>query len=140
LTLPRIDDDRIVIFQVHGSSADSSLCLVRPGHDTFKDIGQPGQWVDLIQLRGLDQRRDDSPVVTAAVRAGDMGVRRASPALAALTIPIPSWRDGEVPRLRHGDVIDADETQSVRAFGQETEVMQLQTEEARRLAGPPADV
>ena len=29
-----------------------------------------------------------------------------------------------------------DEIQSVRAFGQETEVMQLQTEVARRLAGP----
>jgi site-specific recombinase XerD len=34
LTLPRIDDDRIVFFQVHGSSADSSLCLVRP--DTIR--------------------------------------------------------------------------------------------------------
>jgi hypothetical protein len=42
----------------------------------------------------------------------------------------------EVPRLRHGDTIYADEIQSVRAFGQETEVMQLQTEVARRLAGP----
>ena len=41
-----------------------------------------------------------------------------------------------MPRLRHGDTIYAEEIQSVRAFGSETEVMQLQAEVARRLAGP----
>ena len=41
-----------------------------------------------------------------------------------------------VPRLRHGDTIRADEIQGVREFGSETEVMQLQAEVARRLAGP----
>jgi hypothetical protein len=41
-----------------------------------------------------------------------------------------------VPRLRHGDTLRADEIQGVREFGTESEVMQLQTEVARRVAGP----
>ena len=42
----------------------------------------------------------------------------------------------EVPRLMHSDTIMADELQSIRAFGSETELMQLQAEVARRLNGP----
>lgn len=40
------------------------------------------------------------------------------------------------PRLDDGDTITADEIQGVRAFGEETEVMQLQDEVGRRLNGP----
>jgi hypothetical protein len=36
----------------------------------------------------------------------------------------------------HGDTITAAEVQGIRAFGEETEFMQLQAEVARRLAGP----
>ncbi|HZR34350.1 MAG TPA: major capsid protein [Nevskia sp.] len=42
----------------------------------------------------------------------------------------------ECPRLMHDDTIKADELQSIRQFGTETELMQLQTEVARRLNGP----
>lgn len=42
----------------------------------------------------------------------------------------------EAPRLRHGDTLYADEIQSVRAFGSETELMQIEAEVARRLNGP----
>lgn len=42
----------------------------------------------------------------------------------------------EVPRIVQGDTIQASELQNIRAFGQETEFMQVQTEVARRLAGP----
>jgi len=41
-----------------------------------------------------------------------------------------------VPRIMHDDTIWADELQSIRAFGSETELMQLETEVARRLSGP----
>lgn len=42
----------------------------------------------------------------------------------------------EVPRIVQEDTITADELQSIRAFGTESELMQLQAEVARRLAGP----
>ncbi len=42
----------------------------------------------------------------------------------------------EVPRIAAGDTLTADEIQSVRAFGQESEVVQMQAEVARRLSGP----
>ena len=42
----------------------------------------------------------------------------------------------DVPRLRHSDTIYANELQNIRAFGQETELMQVQEEVARRLSGP----
>lgn len=42
----------------------------------------------------------------------------------------------EVPRIVQGDTIHAHELQNIRAFGEETEFMQVQTEVARRLAGP----
>lgn len=42
----------------------------------------------------------------------------------------------EVPRITQGDTIHAHELQNIRAFGEETEFMQVQTEVARRLAGP----
>ncbi|MDR3438956.1 major capsid protein [Telmatospirillum sp.] len=42
----------------------------------------------------------------------------------------------DVPRLMHSDTIYANELQNIRAFGTETEVMQVETEVARRLNGP----
>ncbi len=42
----------------------------------------------------------------------------------------------EVPRITQGDTIYADEIQGIRAFGEETELMQVQAEVARRLSGP----
>lgn len=42
----------------------------------------------------------------------------------------------ETSRIAHGDTIQATELQNIRAFGEESEFMQLQTEVARRLAGP----
>lgn len=42
----------------------------------------------------------------------------------------------ETPRLAHGDTILASELQGIREFGTESVLMQLQTEVARRLAGP----
>jgi hypothetical protein len=41
-----------------------------------------------------------------------------------------------IPRLMHDDTITAQELQDIRAFGTETELMQIETEVARRTAGP----
>lgn len=45
-------------------------------------------------------------------------------------------RNFSVPRIVQEDTILADEIQSIRAFGTESEFMQVQAEVARRLAGP----
>ena len=42
----------------------------------------------------------------------------------------------DIPRLRHSDTIYANELQNIRAFGEESELMQVQDEVARRLSGP----
>lgn len=42
----------------------------------------------------------------------------------------------DVPRIFKGDTIHSHELQNVREFGQETVLMQVQTEVARRLSGP----
>lgn len=42
----------------------------------------------------------------------------------------------DVPRLMHDDTVYAEEVQSVREFGQESVLMQIETEVARRLSGP----
>ena len=42
----------------------------------------------------------------------------------------------DVPRLMHDDTIMADELQSIREFGTESILMQIETEVARRLNGP----
>ena len=42
----------------------------------------------------------------------------------------------DVPRIAKDDTITADEIQSIREFGTESEFMQVQTEVARRLSGP----
>lgn len=42
----------------------------------------------------------------------------------------------KVPRLMHSDTITAQEIQNIRAFGSESELMQIETEVARRINGP----
>jgi Phage major capsid protein E len=42
----------------------------------------------------------------------------------------------EVPRIAEGDTVYANELEAIREFGTESELMQVQTEVARRLAGP----
>jgi len=42
----------------------------------------------------------------------------------------------DVPRLMHDDTIYADELQSIREFGQESVLMQIEAEVARRMSGP----
>ncbi|PRP68609.1 major capsid protein E [Chromobacterium amazonense] len=42
----------------------------------------------------------------------------------------------DIPRIRHSDTIYASELQNIREFGTESELMQVQTEVARRLNGP----
>jgi len=42
----------------------------------------------------------------------------------------------DVPRLMHDDTIYAEEIQGVREFGEESVLMQIETEVARRLSGP----
>jgi hypothetical protein len=42
----------------------------------------------------------------------------------------------DVPRLMHSDTITAQEIQNIRAFGSESELMQIETEVARRVNGP----
>src|SRR5712671_4149593 len=45
-----------------------------PRYDAFEHIGEPGQWIDIIQLRRLDQCGDDCPMPPAAVGPGEQGV------------------------------------------------------------------
>jgi len=47
-----------------------------------------------------------------------------------------SARYFDVPRLMHSDTIYANELQNIRAFGTESELMQVEAEVARRLNGP----
>jgi hypothetical protein len=52
------------------------------------------------------------------------------------TTELRQARHYEVPRIRTEDTIYADELQSIREFGTESELMQVQKELARRLVGP----
>jgi len=86
---------------------------------------------------------EDRPVRTTALaveqRAGTLVLIPTSPRGAPATERVTEQRQARyfaIPRLRHGDTIRADEIQGVREFGSETEVMQLQSEVARRLSGP----
>src|ERR1700730_8193831 len=36
-----------------------------PRYDAFEHIGEPGQWIDIVQLRRLDQCGDDCPMPPA---------------------------------------------------------------------------
>ena len=85
----------------------------------------------------------DSPIRTTALaveeRTGQLVIvptsARGSPATERVTEKRKA-RYFDVPRLRHGDTLYAHELQNIRAFGQQSELMQVQDEVARRLAGP----
>lgn len=86
---------------------------------------------------------DDLPIRTTALaveeRTGQLVVIPTSPRGAAPTERVTEKRKAryfEAPRLAHGDTVSASELQNVREFGQESVLMQVQTEMARRLAGP----
>ncbi|MEX3635961.1 major capsid protein [Paraburkholderia sp. BR14320] len=75
----------------------------------------------------VEQRQGQLIVVPFSER-GEAGQQRVTEKRAA--------RYFDVPRLRHADTIYANELQNIRQFGTETELMQVQSEVARRLAGP----
>ena len=75
----------------------------------------------------VEQRQGKLTLVPMSAR-GQPGLPRVS--------EVRSARYFDIPRLMHEDTIRADEIQSIRAFGQESEMLQVQTEVARRLSGP----
>ena len=42
-----------------------------PSRDASKDIGEPGLRINVVELRALDQRVDDSGALAAAIRAAE---------------------------------------------------------------------
>jgi len=72
-------------------------------------------------------------------RAGVLSLIQTSPRGAPLTERTTEkrdLRDFRTRRIAKGDTITAAEIQGIRAFGSESELMQVQAEVARRLAGP----
>uniref|UniRef100_UPI0030DA74E2 major capsid protein n=2 Tax=Pseudomonadota TaxID=1224 RepID=UPI0030DA74E2 len=73
-------------------------------------------------------------------RNGVLGIvplsQRGEPTNSERTTERRKMRSFEVPRIFKGDTIHSHELQNIREFGQETVLMQVQTEVARRLAGP----
>lgn len=62
--------------------------------------------------------------------------QRGEPTNSERTTERRKMRYFDVPRIFKGDTIHSHELQNVREFGEETVLMQVQTEVARRLAGP----
>ena len=86
---------------------------------------------------------EDEPIRTTALaveqRQGQLIIIPTSPRGAEGTQRIAEQRQAryfKVPRLMHDDTITANEIQDIRAFGTESELMQVQAEVARRLSGP----
>jgi len=75
----------------------------------------------------VEQRQGQLVVIPLSER-GEEGTQRTTEKRQA--------RYFDIPRLRHADTIYANELQNIRAFGTESELMQVQDEVARRLAGP----
>lgn len=86
----------------------------------------------------------DNPIRTIALaveeRNGVLSIiptsQRGEPPKADRTTEKRTLRYFSTPRLMQGDTLEAHEIQSIRAFGSESELMQVQLEVARRLAGP----
>lgn len=86
----------------------------------------------------------DKPIITQALaveeRDGVLTViptsQRGQPSNSERTTEKRKMRYFQTPRLREGDTIYAHEIAGIREFGQETELMQVMTEAARRLSGP----
>ncbi|MBM9401553.1 major capsid protein [Gluconacetobacter azotocaptans] len=74
------------------------------------------------------ERRDQKLVIIPTSERGAPPVER--------TTEKRQMRYFEVPRLAHGDTVYATELQNIRQFGEQTVLMQVQTEIARRLSGP----
>ena len=64
----------LAAFQFHGNRVASLVLPGSPRYDALEHIGQPCQRIDLVQLRGLEQRRDDRPVLPAGVGTGEQSV------------------------------------------------------------------
>lgn len=86
----------------------------------------------------------DNPIRTTALaveeRNGVLVVvpmsQRGQPTNSERTTERRKMRYFDVPRIFQGDTIHSHELQNIREFGQETVMMQVQTEVARRLSGP----
>ncbi|WP_186224576.1 major capsid protein [Burkholderia gladioli] len=86
---------------------------------------------------------EDDPIRTTALaveqRQGQLVIIPTSARGAEGTQRVTERRQAryfEVPRLMHDDTVYAYEIQNIRAFGTESELMQVQDEVARRLSGP----
>ena len=77
---------------------------------------------------GVEERDGVLGVIKTSERGAPIGDER--------TTERRKMRYFETPRIVQGDTIWASEIQNIREFGRETELMQVQTEVARRLAGP----
>lgn len=76
----------------------------------------------------VEERQGKLVLIPTSPRGGPPALQRTTEQRKARTF--------NVPRLRHEDTIYMHELQNIRAFGTETELMQVQDEVARRLAGP----
>jgi hypothetical protein len=87
---------------------------------------------------------DPNPIRTTALaveeRTGVLSViqtsQRGAPPAGDRIAEKRKLRYFEVPRITEGDTVHASELQNIRAFGTESELMQVQEEVARRLNGP----
>ena len=87
---------------------------------------------------------NDNPIRTRALaveeRDGVLRIiptsERGAPINSERTTEKRKMRYFEAPRIVQGDTITADEIEGIRAFGQETELMQVMAEVARRTSGP----
>jgi hypothetical protein len=84
---------------------------------------------DPIRTKALavEERTGKLTLLQTSARGAPMGER---------TTEKRDMRYFEVPRIAQEDTVMADELQSIRAFGTESELMQVQTEVMRRLNGP----
>ena len=74
------------------------------------------------------EERDGQLVIIPFSERGQEGTQRTTEKRKA--------RFFDIPRIMHADTITARELQGIRAFGTESELMQLEAEVARRLSGP----
>lgn len=99
----------------------------------------PYQPVGLGELGIFDPMPIRTKALTVEERTGKLTLIPTSPRGAPLverTTEKRKVRYFDVPRIAKEDTITADELQSIRAFGTESELMQVQAEVARRLNGP----
>jgi hypothetical protein len=99
----------------------------------------PFQPVGLGQLNIFDPNPIRTPALAVEERTGVLSLIPFSERGAEgtqRTTEKRKMRYFDVPRLMHDDTVYATEVQSVREFGQESVLMQIETEVARRLSGP----